>query len=1326
MRPTHVLVSYVPPVELASSFVSSFGRAPKPHLESNSKCPRRPRVRATQTNQWSSQTSSALNQEDSTKRYLDLRTMQVIRAADAHLCMTPPQSVNFGIFRNHEIFTDLIQSAKLRNLLFTDDTIPLSDIQKDVVQNLLSRRSVLYAPAVSQERDAIFFDIVMRNRLWRGESIVYCSPCRRTAESVFAALCAQLGPERRAEVLLDMGDGHTERFADERTSSQVTPKVIITSPEVLKCNLASCDNGGWITTTSIVFIDSLSTANLPQWEEILLAMPSKVLFCIFAKGMTRTDIELLPLWLETIHNSTAPVSPVVGASLLERIDSPQNFPLLRTFAFNAANHDVPVQVSLSLLKEMLQKELQSSKALNSVNYAECFLHGITMLTAEDPSSLQFRSASEAKYADFASVLIADAKATNAKIRSRVRKRSKNAKRKERTPSSRAAARRRRDAAFSDSLLFPAIVLVKGERETEIAVSAFESAFGSEATLLWDEDSREYLDDIISEYRKSHEDDLNSIDLGVLDALSLGVGVVHDGTTAATRLLVDELFRGGLIPVVCADTHLGSEELCSLAPAKSVLVESSAIAECDDRAKGLIATSTAASLAGRMGKDDVGNLIVLWYDEAVDDDTAGHLIASTLLHPVIQYEDSDWIRRRRRRFPTSGMNPASSKGGPSREVPWSGLSSTYNGVLRSLRRFGVDGYESMFEYTWSSYQGWLKRAALKATSEKLVIEASALDSRLQKEDWSTIADHERREAKMNEVGRVLAAMKSKYETVLEERLREELQKSAPGRIVGVVRSKELEIASSWEQRLLKGSGLSTGVADQGMQSTSNDSVKELPELRKRSPEDDRDSGRQPQLESISAAVFVALMDHGTGGKRIQGLQCRHVVVCILPDGMWTALPMSDIVALGTEEEVVQNVDLLMIPHPATFDLDPDSGWAKCRAVDSSESAAVHRISDELVEIVASEERPILSPLQIPEFEAQKSRMKLVENLHRQSPWYGRDDEILELQRMRRRSAEVGDEVKRLQKAESELEEQLFNKHNGHRTNQASLMAVLEDCHALTVSGDLSMTMTPIGALASILPGEFPVFSAACLLLIEEVEDLSPSQLVAFTALICTGREWCASKVSTDAIENRNSQGHGESLDLPDSDALYRDETDVAMPVQRVVAERVEETIGEIQLALHQLHVRHTQDNQMGDVLSVSEVAPAMLDRQFAAVAGSAADGTPWAIVTEKCTFSSGYIIRELRTIKRVLEIVSQNQGPGDFSDGMKQAARLAYQALERWPIRDKRTMLDLIDHGVIEKLWNGNTYEKWWRGAREDICSMNGTSEMESNELESVEVEVMDS
>ncbi|CDF36549.1 unnamed protein product [Chondrus crispus] len=1184
--------------------------------------------------------------------------------------------------------------------------------------------------AAGDEKKAIVLDVVMRNRVWK-ECALYVAASRRAAEAMYAVLCTQLGPDRRAEVVLDLGDAGLA-FGEKELPRDVV-RVVVTCPIVLKRNLATADDSpGWLDKASVLFIDDLSLSSVHEWEEILLGLPSRVLLCAFSKENAGVDRDLLPLWLESIQNRVVAISPPGAASLHDRIERPQSFPLLRTFAFNAAVHESPVQVSLTLLRDILQKEEETKLADFVPRYEECFLQGITMIPAEKAKNLMFRSIDEAQYTDVACLVVADAKRTKSQLKAKSKKRARaSKKRKGRTASSRAAARRRREAIYAQSMLLPAIALIRGRTETENATFAIQSALGDGLGLLWDEDTEEQVRDLVSAYRQAHKGQLCDTDINILDALVTGIGIVHEGCAPAVRLFVEELYRGGLIPLLVADTHLGSVELSALPCAKSILIESSALAACDDREKGLIKASTAAALAGRFGDDDVGNLIVMWYDESVDDEAAGGEIASTLLQPLFSSLSALSADGGLSPFPESTYNGSPQAGSRStvsnRQTP-SALYSSYGGLLRSLRRFGVDGYKFILDYTFNSYRGWLERAALRATLEKMGMEKRAMDERIESEDWSTISDFERRTAKKNETDRVFRAMEQKFTLVATERIREELVQSQPGRVIGIESSKGVETLPYWEQKLLEG------------QSDLLDKVGETKPDEALAPPQGKDGKPEApgKRERLSAAVFVAVRDQGVEGSRIKALDHRWLVVCILADGMWTMVSMEDVVALSEQEEdVVPNVDLLEVPHPATFDVDPSSEWAKCCPVDDNETAAVYRVSDDLISRIASDKRPRLERYQIPEFESQKKLQQKVDDLYRESIWHGREKEVDELRRLRRRAAQLGDDIMGMQKTENKLQEKLFKERSSQESGQAELLAVLEDCHAISIHGDQAMEMTPIGALGSVLPCQYPLFTAACLSLIDDVKSLSVSEFAAFVAVVsCSGRIWTANngrnRPSVDEAIKEDEEYEemdfsaihqaGRNDELSDSEKI----PSVVEGLGEILHPQVASTVNDIMEALQQLHRRHQNGDDLNSRSNGNDIVPKLLDLRLARSVEMFSSGASWRDVADELQQDSGYAVRQFRNIKLVLETIATDQCNGEFEDDIRELAKSAYESLDRWPVNDSETLFELIEAGVVEKHWNGNTYDKWWRAVRDPIPDLGWEGDQRDiEEVRSGEAEVVE-
>eukprot|EP00178_Gracilaria_changii_P003059 TRINITY_DN1447_c0_g1_i1.p1 TRINITY_DN1447_c0_g1~~TRINITY_DN1447_c0_g1_i1.p1 ORF type:complete len:1337 (+),score=286.67 TRINITY_DN1447_c0_g1_i1:23-4012(+) len=1293
-------------------FVAATPFRPLPTLSCSARRPpsacQRDPARASQG--WHTRQSSALNQDTSADRYIDLHTMQVIRAANAHLCDAPHPNTSFGLFDEHTTLSEAAQSAHVRELLFTADTLPLTEQQKDVVQALLSRRSALFVAPSSREKYPLLIDVVMRSRLWK-KTIVYCASSPRAAEAAYTVLCAQLPPDRRQEIQLGL-----DSLPHDIDACADAFRVIITSPELVRSALANCDENDLLQNAAIFFVDTFTRSNATQWEEILLAMPSRILLCVFTAGLPYADHQLLPLWLETIQNSVVSVTPSREASFTHRIENPQNSPLLRTFAYNAATHDSPVQVSLTLLKEMFDNRSQQSFV---PKYSECFLHGIKMIPTETPSMLLFRTAEEARFADIAALAVADAKTV---LKNSRRRRGRPGKGKERTASSRAAAKKRREAAYETSLLFPAIAIVAGQRATENAACAVQSALGDELTLLWDDESREHVMDIVEAFKAANEGRLTESDIDVLSVLLAGIGIIHSSVSPAVRLIIEECFRAGFIPLLCVDSFLGSTGISALPSAKSVLIDASAIGVCDDVTKGLVSAATVVALAGRAQKDDVGNLIFLWYDESVDDESAGYEITSTLLHHIFSGDEHDLEG-----FSTSSRLTRMVVGGVGEEygeMAQCGLSSSYGGVLRSVRRFGTDAYESIFEYTLNSYKGWLERAAIRATLERLDVEKTAISSRLASGDWRSIAEYERREAKVSESKRVLKAMERRYEMVLSRRVLNELRESAPGRLIGVAVAADSESEVPYEQRLFRNGADDVervGNEDAGRDGSENGKGSALVA-----------KGKQLwKKERVASAVFVTVLDQEAEGKRIGGMQSELVVVCIMADALWTIVPLADVVAVAAEgESLVSNVDLLMMPHPATFDLEAQSQRATCRPIDKGECEAVERVADELIARVASDERPELKTFGTGELEAQRKRVALAEELHRQSVWYGREEEIMELRKLRRREAKLGDEIEWVQKRENELEEELFNGHNEHRSNQQAVMAVLEDCHAVTVQGECNMHMTPIGTMGSQLACDFPLFAGACLCLIDEVGTISAAQLAALVALlVCEEVGWDAEW--TLGREEGSEYGDGDDDDDEDDEdeqldlSILRGEGDLGTVAGNngVMHEERHEvhglphgvtaTVHDICAALRQLHARHALHGGGHDagVRRVSAAVPRAMDVRAAEALSALVLGASWRDAVEALRGDDARAYAAVRQVCGALEVVMRTEA---LEEGARVAAKEALRALrEAVPLAALGAEC-VLREGVVERVVATGGYERWWRSARDSIAAASSDAKSDAS------------
>ncbi len=822
-------------------------------------------------------------------------------------------------------------------------------------------------------------------------------------------------------------------------------------------------------------------------------------------------------------------------------------------------------------------------------------------------------------------------------------------------------------------------------------------------------------------------------------LTKGIGVIQTGMLPAVRLFTEELFRAGFLPALFVDTQMGPAELATLPSAKTIIIQSTAFAEIDDERKGLVKGSTVASLAGRVGKDDVGNVLVMWYDEAVDDAEAAAEIAAGLLLPALSENQR---RRKRDGFPDvpttnrPDLDDSVFLGkllGPhqvqrSNDVLW----SSYAGVLRSLRSFGLGGYKAVLEYTADSYQGWLVSAALRATREKMQVEQKAIDDRLESVNWAEIALHDRRLAKHQECIRVLKAMKSHESAVLSERVVSMLGGRNPGSVIGLRSQSNMIESGDLGEDPLRSNNSEPSIKNDETQrvAVAESAVKTLIK-----------PGEAKELNATEhvPAVFVAVLDRSTKKAKLCPIEANFVVICIMMDGVWTMVPSKDVVAEAADNvSNISDIDLLEVPHLATFDLDPVTGWAKCNPVTESETLALERVSDELIGEVTKAGTAILKGISLPEYEKQKLRVGSSLRLLQETAWYGKEDELQEIRRLRRRSAKLNDDAAQFQETEMRLERVLNRIQENRRNAQRARLAVLEDCNAVRIHSDDEMEMTPIGALASILPGPYPLFSAACLLLVDGIEKLTTPELAAFVA-VASGLDGAGKRQATLSSNGFKFSANG-------LDAMMENENDEVVPIDRssdrsplqgthevddlrgVLPNEMLNVMEEILRALHILQHRHTLGKaSMGEApesVALGEVAPAKLGLRAGRPALCFARGDEWEAVVSLRGLERGDAVLELRTVTEILSIIAGGGAIGEFGEVVREKAQRAIGFMQRWPVCDAEDAQLLVENGIVFKEWNGQSYDRWWRANRERIRELVDSVDA-SNNIQSVEAEVIE-
>lgn len=1223
-------------------------------------------------------------------------------------------------------------------VLFGADTVPLSSSQKCAIRALLSRRSVLYS-STRPDRDAVVLDLMSRAREWR-QTIVYCAPTLRAAEAMYTAMCTLAGGEK--SVCLDVG--HDSISPDASC-------LVITVPRVLRRAVVDMESHWWMTASDVVVLDDLLMPGVPEWEEIILGMPSRVLLCLFATELTADDLDELPLWLETVQNSIVPIAPRGSERFAERVDRPIDAPLARAFVFNAARHRHPVQVSLPLVVEELRKDFAATSgpraahrrspsvkagkraaahsavlnvddivAAGGGDFESALLRGVQVLSADDVAAMSFENPSHALYADVAALVVADARETAARADAKV---GRPGKRVKKSSAARAAAARRRQTR-EGALLLPALVLVQGREASASAAGAALSCLDDASIgLACDPDVADTLASVLSEFARLHGGQMTDEDKLLVASLGKGIGVIHGGVLPTLRSLAEELFRGGLVQVLCVDSRLGSRELTGLPRARSVLVQSSALAEQSDDAKGLVKGSLLGNLAGRPGLDDVGNVVALWYDEEVDDAEASVELASALFANDFALQEAT----------VSSASPASSRVDsrldPPRPSPLSstgarlngrlarrrsgGFLTTYPGVLGTLRRHGYEGYTSLIDYALDSYRGWLVGAGMRATREKVEVEKRAVDDHLTCVDWEELASHDRLEAKLNENVRLYRAMEARKGSVLVERVCEALRSSGSGALIGLRSPRERRLPPSDD-----------GVGGAGPGSAALESPDAL-----RAPfVGGRDASPPP---SMVPAVFVSMLDNRSGRTQPSAVKGDRLVVCVTVDGMWTLVSICDVLAVSGDAPPVPNVDLIPVPHLAAFDLDPVAQWAKCRPISESEVARVNAVCEELLSCLTASGDALagLAPLPLVEFDKQLARVTSAQESYDASPWRGREAEATDLRRLRRRALELGDDASRLRSLEAKLDASLQELRSNLDARLRGKLAVLEDCNAVSVPVTGSLEMTPIGVLASVLPGPYPLFAAACLLLVSALNEMSPAQVAAFVLILVV--EPMPSRVMPGFGQGSDGNMFDSIVDA-DDDVGYPDRTDVGNvygdeevvdtreglsgphvdDLAGVLPDVVLDDMERVRSAL--LVVQHRHFNTDALMKASPRIAPPRIETRGARAAHNFVGGQcSWAEAVEGQGMAEGDLARCFRSCAEALRVISvEGAALGELSD-VQAAAASAVDALCVWPVSDAADLLLLAKSGVCAdgSRHKFSSYRGWWDRAAGDVASANADADV---------------
>lgn len=1287
--------------------------------------------------------SVALEREAAGERYLDLRTLKKAAWRDVRVAPHAPPGCRFGPFSSAAAVAALGE-----DVLFGPDTVALSGPQRAAVRALLSRRSVLY-PSALPDREAVVSDLALRAREWR-ETIVFCAPCDRAAEAMVLAVCAMGLEERHA--VLDLGRGSAGRDAPAGAEA---PALVVTVPRVLRRAIVDMSASWWMRAADLVVLDDILAPSVDEWEEIILGMPNRVLLCIFATELSSYEEDELPLWVEAVQNSVVPVSLPANGRFLERIIRPGAAPLPQAYIFNAAQHAHPLRLSLSRVLDELEKELSSSSlgstgaptkkgaadakrrgrshpahrniedilALGTVDYSQALLTGVESIAAEDVTVLCFEKEEHAMYADFASLVLADGSLTT--VPAVPKQRSTKKRRKTAATLANAALKRKQR---KESALLPAIMFAHGSAETEAAAMAVSSSLeDASLELVCDPDAREMLSSVLDSFVEEHEGQLTAADLALLDMLVRGIGVVHKGILPALSSLAEELFREALVPVLCVDSHLDVVEVIALPRARSVLVQSCVLSEDCDPENGLIKGSLLGTLAGRPGIDEVGNVVGLWYDNDVVDAEACEILATSLLtreltsrKPRSQFEhDTGTVPPAPAFGVVEGLtrvdfaspyllSAASVRNGRIGKRKSGSFLTTYSGLLGALRRHGSDGYARLADFALDSYRGWLVGASVRATREKVEVQQRAVDQHLEDVRWDELARHDRLEAKLNEEIRMYRAMSSRRDSVLRERTLSVLKGSEAGTLIG--------LCSSSERFLPKGSGgsfesqkeSSSDITAAGSEFDVSDELMVL------DPSSDQDDGESLSKDKRVVPAILATVLDSKSAKKLTITNSDEVVLCILADGMWTLVPVEDVVAYSTAMTPVANVDLIPVPHVASFDKDPVTQWAKCKPVAEAEQARVSSVAEELVSSITSSSDPLagLQPFPIPEFTKQENRVKAAQAAYNASPWRGREDQITDYRRLRRRALELEDDARSLRVSEARIDESLGSARSELDSRLHAKLAVLEDCNSVSVPSPESLEMTPIGALASVLPCRSPLFAAACILLLSGLEELTVGQLGALVHIVTS------QQVSKHGMPNfrqgRDSDMFDSILQTPsDLSGLGKDELastaveDTGLQFgngKALLPLRILDGVEEIRQALHVVQSRHF------DAESLSKKRPHIAPEQRVEVEHGRVicdflDGhRSWVEIAQGVRASTGSLVRTFRNCAEAVHTLSSQSVAHSELASLQPSFETIVEKFAAWPVSVEDDWRRLVKQGLgvpagrKKKL----SYKAWWERSADAI------------------------
>uniref|UniRef100_A0A7S3A864 Helicase ATP-binding domain-containing protein n=1 Tax=Rhodosorus marinus TaxID=101924 RepID=A0A7S3A864_9RHOD len=600
----------------------------------------------------------------------------------------------------------------------------LDQAQVAAIRALCERRSVIYSSPEQDSELVIARDVSLRSMLGEGR-MIYCSPSRRKMERVFALIAETIGEEN---VGLDFHDVCENIQSLERD----WPCALIVSPEILHEMIFNAEKRALHKTDVVILDDFVHPEHSDRlWEEIIVAMPTRILVALLCKRLSERDMVEIPLWFNHVMNACC------KAFRLSRAVPCKAFVVnaitdtsLRQVLIDSAGKRSYEEFSSALqnaeeAEEQNDEEMLAKAENKATEAAERLLSGrpgpaLSLRDSLILSSMEFESDS----ATLAQILVRGGS---------------------NLPSPRVER-------------LPSLALVYGRDETEMTVRALISALRGESIV--DVEDEAAIRAAMAKTKDALED-AGALTVEVeewFENAAIGCTCIHKGLLPVQNALADELFRANLVKILVVDSFIGTRDLSNLPAARTVVVDSVTISHHARAGKGVVHGSIVMDLVGRRGEDEQGMLVVCWEDqEFTPNEMAVEAVAAlTAPYPVVLAEGV-------------GSDPIS--------------------ILRTIHRFGGEDWQQL----WTLSLGELRRSIdcepLSVEKIRKEQELADLKHELGEVDWLSMAKYARIEAKLQERARILSEMFSQTSSLWEHFVYETLFIAPIGTIVGLKIPKE---------------------------------------------------------------------------------------------------------------------------------------------------------------------------------------------------------------------------------------------------------------------------------------------------------------------------------------------------------------------------------------------------------------------------------------------------------------------------------------------------------------------------------------------------------